>query len=198
MISSDKPKQFEKMKNKTITILIFLLTNINLLFPDTIDYWKIRKEDIIRISANENSFDSTEFIYIYNNDLKRKFEISYCRDIDYKTEKKLLFKRKETLINELNYKISGIFDPMKFTLEDVVCTDLFKNDTIKIYYTETGGEYSNKNLKYIGSFIVKEHIKKNELTKDNHKNRKYNYLFLLLFLPFIAVIIKSRNKKKIK
>ena len=134
-------------------------------------------------------------IYEKAHKMTKKICTKY-KDIDYKTEKKLLFKREGNLVKELEFRSSDMFDPMIFNLKDIIDTNFLKDDTIKIYYAETGGEYSNKNLIYIGSLVVKEDIKQNDLTKENQEKRKFNYLFIILLLPIIAALITLRKKKK--
>ena len=143
------------MKDRIKIIFALLIIHISSVYSDTIDYWNVKEDNKIKISANPYSFDSTEYLNIYSSDLNKKLEILYFKDVVFDTEKKLVFKRKDSIYSEILFKSSNIVDPMKFYVNDFIHNDLKKNDTIRIYYTELGSKYSSNSLIYIGSFVIK-------------------------------------------
>ena len=180
------------MKDRIKIIFALLIIHISSVYSDTIDYWNVKEDNKIKISANPYSFDSTEYLNIYSSDLNKKLEILYFKDVVFDTEKKLVFKRKDSIYSEILFKSSNIVDPMKFYVNDFIHNDLKKNDTIRIYYTELGSKYSSNSLIYIGSFVIKEDIKRGE--------QKTDYIYYLvagiLVILIGGIIYKSRSRKK--
>jgi len=182
-----------------ITVLLFVLLNAYPVFPDTIDYWSIRQENKLKLTANLVAFDSVKSINIYRKDLNERFIVSYNIDAPFDTGKKLIFRKGNRTYCSLYFKKEDVNTPMMFRIKEILKSELNQNDTLHIYYSQLGSKYSKRDSVFIGSFVIKEPLiptvglKKVPLT---HDYKFYRRLGLFLFIAAGITIFLVRSKRQ--